>query len=52
MRFMVLVKSDAKTEAGVLPDQKFLEEMTRLNDEMAKAGVLLAGEGLKESAKG
>jgi hypothetical protein len=52
MRFMVLVKSDANSEAGVLPDQKLLEEMNRFNDEMTKAGVMLAGEGIKESAKG
>jgi hypothetical protein len=52
MRFMVLVKSDAKTEAGVLPTQRELADMDTFNAEMTKAGVMLAGEGLKESAKG
>jgi hypothetical protein len=52
MRFMVLVKSNADTEAGVLPDEKALTEMGRYNEELAKAGVLLAGEGLHASSKG
>jgi hypothetical protein len=52
MRFMVLVKSDSTTEAGVLPDEKLLTEMGRYNDELARAGVLLAGEGLQASSKG
>jgi hypothetical protein len=52
MRFMVLVKADANSEAGVLPDEKLLREMGNYNDELVKAGVLLAGEGLHPSSKG
>jgi hypothetical protein len=52
MRFMILVKADANTEAGVLPDEKLLAEMGKFNEELAKAGVLLAGEGLHPSSKG
>jgi hypothetical protein len=52
MRFMVLVKSDAKSEAGVLPDEKLLSEMGKYNEELVKAGVMLAGEGLKPSSAG
>ncbi len=52
MRFMVLVKADANTEAGVLPDAKALEEMGRYNEELIKAGVLLDGNGLMASSKG
>jgi hypothetical protein len=52
MRFMVLVKADKNSEAGVLPDKKILTEMGRFNDELVKAGVMLAGEGLQSSAKG
>src|SRR4051812_19549233 len=52
MRFMVLVKSDKNTEAGVLPDEKILTAMGRYNEELMKAGVLLAGEGLHPSSKG
>jgi hypothetical protein len=52
MRFMVLVKADKNTEAGVMPSEKLLTEMTRYNEELAKAGVLLAGEGLHPSSKG
>ena len=52
MRFMVLVKADKNTEAGVLPDEKLLTDMGRFNEELAKAGVLLAGEGLHPSSKG
>jgi hypothetical protein len=52
MQFMLLVKSDASTEAGVMPDDKTLAAMTTFNDEMVKAGVMLAGEGLKASSKG
>ena len=52
MRFMVLVKADKNSEAGVLPDGKLLAEMTKYNEELAKAGVLLAGEGLQPSSKG
>jgi hypothetical protein len=52
MRFMVLVKADKDTEAGVLPDEKLLTEMGKYNEELVKAGVLLAGEGLHPSSKG
>jgi hypothetical protein len=52
MRYMVLVKATAATEAGVLPDSKLLESMGKFNEELANAGVLLAGEGLQPSSKG
>ena len=52
MRFMVLVKANKESEAGVLPDAEILAEMGKFNEELAKAGVLLAGEGLQPSSKG
>jgi hypothetical protein len=52
MRFMVLVKADKNSEAGVLPDQQLLTEMGKYNEALAQAGVLLAGEGLHPSSKG
>ncbi|MGH7719233.1 MAG: YciI family protein [Gemmatimonadaceae bacterium] len=52
MRFMILVKANKDSEAGVLPDEKILTEMGKYNEELAKAGVLLAGEGLQASSKG
>jgi hypothetical protein len=52
MRFMVLVKADKNSEAGVLPDKKMLTEMGKFNEELVKAGVMLAGEGLQPSSKG
>ncbi len=52
MRFMVMVKATKDSEAGVLPDQKLLEEMGKYNEELVKAGVMLAGEGLQPSSKG
>jgi hypothetical protein len=52
MRFMVIVKATEESEAGVLPDEKLLTEMQRYNEELAKAGVMLAGEGLHPSSKG
>jgi hypothetical protein len=52
MRFMVLVKANKDSEAGVLPDEKMLTEMTKFNEELVKAGVMLAGEGLHASSKG
>jgi len=52
MRFMVLVKADKNSEAGVLPDEKILTEMGKFNEELAKAGVMLAAEGLHPSSKG
>jgi hypothetical protein len=52
MRVMVIVKADKNSEAGALPDEKLLAEMGKYNEELAKAGVLLAGEGLQPSSKG
>ena len=52
MRFMVIVKADKNSEAGKMPSQKLLAEMGKYNEELAKAGVLLAGEGLQPSSKG
>src|SRR5947199_1886283 len=52
MRFMILVKATKNSEAGVLPDEKLLTAMGKFNEELAKAGVLLAAEGLQPSSKG
>ena len=52
MKVMVLVKADKNSEAGVMPDEKMLAEMTKYNEELVKAGVMLAGEGLHPSSKG
>ncbi|MGH7509737.1 MAG: YciI family protein [Gemmatimonadales bacterium] len=52
MRFMVIVKADQSSEAGALPDEKLLADMIKYNEELTKAGVLLAGEGLQPSSKG
>ncbi|HEX3554623.1 MAG TPA: YciI family protein [Thermoanaerobaculia bacterium] len=52
MRFMVIVKATKDSEAGVLPDEKLLTEMGKFNEELVKAGVMLAGEGLQPSSKG
>jgi hypothetical protein len=52
MRFMILLKADQNTEAGVMPSEKLLTDMTRYNEELVKAGVMLAGEGLQPSSKG
>ena len=52
MRVMVLIKADKDSEAGILPDEKFLGEMMKYNEELVKAGVMLAGEGLHPSSKG
>lgn len=52
MRFMVLVKADKSTEAGVMPTRELLAEMGKFNEELAKAGVMLAGEGLQPTSKG
>jgi hypothetical protein len=52
MRVMVIIKADEKSEAGVLPDEKFFDEMMKFNQELVKAGVMLAGEGLQPSSKG
>ena len=52
MRFMVIVPANKDSEAGVLPDQEILGKMGKFNEEMVKAGVMLAGEGLHASSKG
>jgi hypothetical protein len=52
MRFMILLKADKNTEAGMLPSEKLLTEMGKYNEELVKAGVLLAAEGLQPSSKG
>jgi hypothetical protein len=52
MRFMVIVKATKDSEAGVLPDKKLLADMGKYNEELVKAGVMLAGEGLQASSKG
>src|SRR5213596_3308113 len=52
MRFMILLKANKETEAGVLPSEELLTEMGKYNQELANAGVLLAGEGLQPSSKG
>jgi hypothetical protein len=52
MRFMVIVKATKNSEAGVMPDEKLLTEMGKYNEDLAKAGVLLAAEGLHPSSKG
>ena len=52
MRFMVIVKATADSEAGKMPSQKLLEDMGKYNEELVKAGVMLAGEGLHPSSKG
>jgi hypothetical protein len=52
MRFMVIVKADKSSEAGVLPSAEILGKMTDFNEQLVKAGVMLAGEGLQPSSKG
>ncbi len=52
MRVMVMVKADKDTEAGVMPGEQLLAEMGKFNEELVKAGVMLAGEGLHPSSKG
>jgi hypothetical protein len=52
MRFLVIVKASADSEAGKMPTEKMLTEMGKFNEELAKAGVMLAGEGLHASSKG
>ena len=52
MRFLVMVKATKDSEAGKMPDTKLLEEMGKFNEELVKAGVMLAGEGLHPSSKG
>ncbi|MEJ7704340.1 MAG: YciI family protein [Geodermatophilaceae bacterium] len=52
MRFMIILKSDQNTEAGVMPTEQELTDMGNYNEELVKAGVMLAGEGLQPSSKG
>jgi hypothetical protein len=52
MRFMIIVKANADTEAGVMPSFEQLEAMNKFNEDIIKAGILLGGEGLQSSAKG
>ena len=52
MRFMVIVKANQQSEAGVLPDEKILTEMGKFNQQLEQAGIFLAGEGLQASSKG
>ena len=52
MRVMVMVKANEESEAGQMPDEKLLTEMGKFNEELVKAGVMLAGEGLHPSSKG
>src|SRR3979411_268421 len=52
MRVMVIVKANKDSEAGIMPKQKLLEDMGKFNEELVKAGVMLAGEGLQPSSKG
>src|SRR5918999_1768864 len=52
MRCMIIIKASKDSEAGVLPDEKLLTEMGQFNEELVKAGIMLAGEGLHPSSKG
>ena len=52
MKFMILVKADKNSEASLMPDEKLLTEMGKYNEELAKAGVMVAGEGLHPTSKG
>ncbi len=52
MRFMILIKATKDSEAGVMPSEQLLTEMGKFNEELVKAGVMLAGEGLQPSSKG
>ena len=52
MRVMVMVKANKDTEAGVMPEPRVLTEMGKFNEELVKAGIMLAGEGLHPSSKG
>jgi hypothetical protein len=52
MRFMILIKADKNTEAGIMPDQKLLAAMGAYNEQLVKAGIMLDGEGLQPSSKG
>ena len=52
MRFVLLVKASEESEAGILPSKELISKMGKFNEEMVKAGVMLAGEGLQASSKG
>ena len=52
MRFMIIVKATKDSEAGILPTEKLLTDMGKYNEELAKAGIMLAGDGLQPSSKG
>ena len=52
MRFMIIVRADKNTEAGIMPSEQLLTDMGRFNEELVKAGVMLAGDGLHPSSKG
>ncbi len=52
MRFMIIIKADKDTEAGIMPDEKLLAAMGNFNEELVKAGIMQAGEGLHPSSKG
>src|SRR4030088_2962311 len=52
MRFMIIVKADKESEAGVMPSEKLLADMGKFNEELVNAGIMLAGEGLHPSSKG
>ena len=52
MRFMIIIKADKDSEAGKMPDQKLLTDMMAFNEELVKAGVMLAGDGLHPSSRG
>jgi len=52
MRFMILIKADQHSEAGVMPDEKMLAAMGRFNEELVQAGIVLAGDGLHPSSRG
>ena len=52
MRFMILIKADKNSEAGIMPDERLLTDMGKFNEELVKAGIMLAGEGLHPSSKG
>jgi hypothetical protein len=52
MRFMIIIKADKNSEAGVMPSAQLLADMGKFNEELVKAGIMLAGEGLQPSSKG
>lgn len=52
MRFMIMIKANADSEVGIIPSEQLLSEMGKFNEELVKAGVMLAGEGLHPSSKG